>query len=268
MNAPYQFNYTQHGDKEKTALVFLHGFMGRAADWADIVTSFSDEYLCIAVDLPGHGKTVVNGGTENYKMENCAARLIRFMDELKLSKCDLVGYSMGGRLALYLAVHFPERLGKVVIESASPGLKTEQERQVRIAHDEKLAHSLDANPLEQFLTQWYDQPLFASLKKDRERFRKLYESRLDNDKVGLSLSLRMMGSGAQPSLWGELYKVKVPVLLIVGEKDDKFQKIGWEMAAKCKMASLCVISDAGHNVHFDNSEEYIRQVRLFLKEQR
>lgn len=267
MDSPYQFNYTQQGDKEKPVLLFLHGFMGSAAEWSGIVDSFSDEYLSIAVDLPGHGKTIVRGGAENYKMENCAAGLICFMEELKMNKCNLVGYSMGGRLALYLAVHFPDRFGRVVIESASPGLKTKQERQARITHDERLAHRLEADSLEEFLGKWYEQPMFVSLKKDVGRFRKLLEGRLDNDKAGLGLSLRMMGSGAQPSLWEELCKVKVPLLLIVGEKDDKFLKLGREMAAECKTASLNIASNAGHNVHFDNPKEYVNQVRLFLKKQ-
>lgn len=265
MDSPYQFNYTQQGDKEKPALLFLHGFMGSAADWSGIVNSFSNEYLSIAVDLPGHGKTVVMGGAEKYKMENCATGLICLMDELKVNKCSLVGYSMGGRLALYLAVHFPDRFGKVVIESASAGLKTKQERQARVTHDEKLAHRLEADSFEEFLREWYDQPLFASLRKDAGRFRKLLESRLNNDKAGLGLSLRVMGSGSQPSLWEELCKVGVPLLLIVGEKDDKFLKIGREMAAECKTASLSIVSNAGHNVHFDNPEEYVNQVSLFLK---
>jgi len=266
MHAPYQFNYTQQGDKENPALLFLHGFMGSVADWPGIVNSFSDEYLSIAVDLPGHGKTIVRGGAENYKMENCAAGLICLMEELKVNKCNLVGYSMGGRLALYLAVHFPDRFNKVVVESASPGLKTEQERQARIAQDEELACRLEADSLEEFLGKWYEQPMFVSLKKDAGRFRKVLESRLNNDKAGLGLSLRMMGSGAQPSLWEELCKVRVPLLLIVGEKDDKFLKIGRKMAAECKAASLGIVSNAGHNVHFDNLKEYVKQVRLFLKD--
>ena len=266
MDSSCQFKYSQYWDKEKPVLLFLHGFMGGSADWADIAISLSDEYQSIAVDLPGHGKTVVTGGPDAYKMENCAAGLLCLMEELEISKCSLVGYSMGGRLALYLAVRFPEQFSKVVIESASPGLKTKQERQARIVRDEELSQLLKAGPLDQFLAKWYDQPLFATLKKDQVRFKELVKSRLNNDKAGLALSLRMMGCGAQPSLWEEFYKVKSLLFIIAGEKDEKFQKIGRKLAAECKMASLSIVRNAGHNVHFENFEEYVKQVRGFLRD--
>ncbi len=264
MRSPYIFHFTQVGDKSGPAVVFLHGFLGRAQDWGDVISSFSNEFWCLAVDLPGHGKTVVNGSEETYQMENCATGLVNFLDSLDIGKCDIVAYSMGARLALYMAANFPQRFERVVLESASPGLRTEQERQDRRARDNRLGQRLETDPLEQFLKEWYDQPLFASLRKDKGRFSRLLAGRMDNNKAGLATSLRMMGTGIQPSLWDDLHKIKAHLCLIVGEKDDKFRRIAAEMAPKCPKASVCIVEGAGHSVHWEKTEEYVRIVKSFL----
>ena len=268
MSALYSYQSIQVGEKSKPAVLFLHGFLGNAQDWSDVITFFSDEYWCLAVDLPGHGGTVVNGSNENYRMENCANGLVHFLDNLGIDKCNIVAYSMGGRLALYMVINFPDRFDRVVLESASPGLKTERERQDRWVHDDMLAERLEAGSLKQFLKEWYDQPLFATLKQDKKRFAKLLTDRTNNNKggvaTGLATSLRMMGTGVQPSLWDELHKIEARLLLIVGEKDDKFKRIAAEMAPKCPRASISIVKDAGHNTHWEKPEEFANQIKRFL----
>lgn len=272
MSFPYTFHSIQVGDKSNTAVLFLHGFLGSSQDWSDVITSFSNEHWCIAVDLPGHGKTVVNGSEEAYRIENCANGLIRFLDTLRIHKCDVVAYSMGGRLALYMAVNFPHRFERIIIESASPGLKTQKERQERRDQDNKLAERIERGSLDQFVKEWYDQPLFATLKQDRKLFSKLLTNRISNNKsgratgsaTGLATSLRMMGVGVQPSLWDELHKIQARLSLIVGEKDDKFKRIAAEMALKCPGALIYIVQGAGHNVHWEKTEEYTRVVKDFL----
>lgn len=262
--AKYDFHYIQQGDRDNPAILFLHGFLGGSSDWTDVMARLSDKYLCVAVDLPGHGRTAVTGGAACHRMKGCAAGIVDFMDALKPGKWNLAGYSMGGRLAAYLAVCFEERFEKVVIESASPGLKTRHEREKRIAHDMALARLLEAAPLDRFLREWYAQPLFSSLRRDKKRFERLLKSRLDNNKAGLAMSLRMMGAGAQPSLWQRLHEVKVPILLIVGEADDKFQEIGREVVSRCSAASMGVVRNAGHNVHLENLQGYVKEIISFL----
>ncbi len=268
MSSPYTFHSIQAGDKSNPAVFFLHGFLGSAQDWCDVASFISKDYWCISVDLPGHGKTVVNGSEEAYRMENCANGLVDFLDSLNIGKCDIVAYSMGGRLALYMAINFPDRFDRVILESTSPGLKTEQERQERRAHDNMLAERLETGSLKQFLKEWYDQPLFATLKQDKKRFAKLLTNRINNNKgglaTGLATSLRMMGAGVQPSLWGQLHKIQACLLLIVGEKDDKFKRIAAEMAPKCPRASICIVQGTGHNTHWEKPEEYANQVKRFL----
>jgi len=272
MNSPYTFHFIQAGDKSNPPVLFLHGFLGSAQDWCGVTPFISKDYWCISVDLLGHGKTVVNGSEETYRMENCANGLVHFLDSLGIGKCNIVAYSMGGRLALYMAINFPDRFDRVILESTSPGLKTKQERQDRRAHDNILAERLETGSLKQFLKEWYDQPLFAMLKQEQRRFVQLLANRMNNNKsgsatgpaTGLATSLRMMGAGAQPSLWRQLHEIQACLLLIVGEKDDKFKRIAAEMAPKCPRASICIVQGAGHNVHWQKPEEYARTVKGFL----
>ena len=264
MKSPGGFHYIAAGDRERPALLFLHGFLGSSRDWRDIIGKMSDEFFCIAPDLPGHGKTVAGVPDADYRMENCAGRVVELLDALQVRTCRVVAYSMGGRLALYLAVSFPERFERIVLESASPGLKTEQERRMRIAHDRQLAERLRSEPLEEFLAAWYRQPLFDSLRSDKRRFEKLLAGRLDNDPAGLALSLEHIGTGVQPSLWEELSRIRQPLLLIVGEKDSKFVDIAHEMAARLPDATVEIVSGTGHNVHFENADKYTGIIKSFL----
>ena len=98
----YQFHYTLKGKKNKKCIVFLHGFLGSGDDWNEIVTNFTGNFQCLLIDLPGHGNTIVHGDSRNYSIENCSAALIELFDYLNIETCSIVGYSMGGRLALFL----------------------------------------------------------------------------------------------------------------------------------------------------------------------
>jgi len=254
------------GDQSRPPLMLLHGFMGGSDDWTvDIVPTLAPDFFCLAPDLPGHGRTLPESNDE-FRMERCAERVVTLLDERSISRCHLLGYSMGGRLALYLALRHPDRFDRVILESASPGLKTEKERAERIAHDKKLAERLNAESMKRFLELWYSQSLFASFDQSSERFQNLLERRLTNDPVGLSRSLKHMGIGVQPSLWDELDKITAPLLLIVGGRDAKFRAIADNMAVSCPAARVQVIENAGHNVHFEKRDEFIEQVRLFLSE--
>ena len=258
-----QFHYATYGDKEKPPLLFLHGFMGNTDEWEAIVPFLSASFYCIVVDLPGHGLTVAQD-EDDYRMEKCAANLMALLDALNISTCRLVSYSMGGRLAFYLAIFYHERFEKVIIESASPGLQTEHERRARVKHDRKMARQLEALPLNQFLQTWYSQPIFSSIDKASKPYQKMIQTRMKNDSGRLSLSLQLMGTGVQPPLWEMLGQISADVLCIVGEKDAKYIQIAKAAAARCRRAQVKIIADAGHNVHFENRTEYVKQVTLFL----
>ncbi|MBD2242621.1 2-succinyl-6-hydroxy-2,4-cyclohexadiene-1-carboxylate synthase [Nostoc sp. FACHB-888] len=263
----YQFYYSLIGNPDKPPILFLHGFMGNIDEFNEAIKLLSDEFYYLILDLPGHGKTKVLGGDEYYTMANTADALINLLDQLKIAKCFLIGYSMGGRLALYLTLHFPERFHKVVLESASPGLTTELERLERIKLDtqigRKLTRSLGKSDFVTFLSNWYNQPIFGSIKNHPE-YDRMIKSRLQNNPQELDKSLRFMGIGCQPSLWEKLQINKIPLLLLVGEYDKKFISINTEMAQICKFAQLKIISNAGHNIHFENTLAFVENIKDFL----
>ena len=218
MASPFSFGVTQGGKAGRPAILFLHGFFGSRNDWDPIRPQFEDSFHTIAIDLPGHGETTV-ADDSLFRTENCAGGLVQWLDEAEVSRCHVVGYSMGGRLAFYLAITYPERFASLVLESTSPGLKTAEEREARKTHDAELASRLETSELESFVHEWYSQPLFKSLKRDKQSFEKLFYRRLNNDPSGLARSLRYMGTGTQPPLWERLLEIRSPSLLIAGEQD-------------------------------------------------
>ncbi len=267
----YQFGYSLSGRSDRLPILFLHGFMGDRHDFAPITSLLIDQYQCLAIDLPGHGKTRVREEAE-YGMALTAQAIIEALDQLHISQCFLVGYSMGGRLALYLTVHFPEQFIRTVLESASPGLKTEEERRQRVQRDWQLATELETTDFTEFLANWYKQPLFASMKrplagisKRSPRFEQMLEHRRQNQPTELAKSLRHLGTGSQPSLWAELAQNQVPLLLLVGELDQKFVQINREMQVLCSSARLQIMAGCGHNVHFENVQGFVESLRGFFK---
>lgn len=274
----YQFGYSLSGRTDRLPILFLHGFMGDRRDFAPITSLLINQYQCLSIDLPGHGKTRVIEEAE-YGMALTARAIIRALDHLYISQCFLVGYSMGGRLALYLSIYFPERFMGAVLESASPGLKTEEERKQRVQRDWQLATELEMTDFSEFLTNWYEQPLFASMKRalrdprkgllanslDSPIFAQMLERRQQNQPTELAKSLRNLGTGSQPSLWAELVQNQVPLLLLVGELDQKFVQINREMTAHCPSAQLQIMAECGHNVHFENVQGFVESIRSFFR---
>ncbi|NEP45050.1 MAG: 2-succinyl-6-hydroxy-2,4-cyclohexadiene-1-carboxylate synthase [Okeania sp. SIO2H7] len=233
--------------------------MGNSSDFIDVIPLLSIKFYCLTVDLPGHGKTQINGDEKNYTMPNTARELINLLDSLGINKCYLFGYSMGGRLALYLTVNFPQRFEKVILESASPGLKTEKERSLRISSDFQLANKLETTDFKEFLLNWYQLPLFQSLSQ-HPNFDKMLQSRLQNNPSELAKSLRNMGTGNQPSLWEKLPEVQIPILLLVGEKDKKFVEINSEMASLLPRAKMEIIPNSGHNIHLESPQTIVKKI--------
>jgi 2-succinyl-6-hydroxy-2,4-cyclohexadiene-1-carboxylate synthase len=250
---PYCFHYQTAGCSNSPAILFLHGFMGDCREFEGAIAHLSNHYHCLTVDLPGHGKTQV-ATDEAYSIQNTAHGLIQFLRALRIQSCFLVGYSMGGRLALYLTLHFPHIFIKTVLESASPGLKTAAEQNQRIQRDLTLAKNLETN-FPAFLEKWYEQPLFHSLQR-HPNFEKLLKQRSQNCPRQLAKSLRYLSTGYQPSLWQQIQQNTVPISLLVGELDPKFVRINTEMAQLGKLMQFNLVKQCGHNIHFENADVF------------
>ncbi|MEW6050647.1 MAG: 2-succinyl-6-hydroxy-2,4-cyclohexadiene-1-carboxylate synthase [Candidatus Zixiibacteriota bacterium] len=267
MTGAYDWSFHISPDMDRKTVLFLHGFMGCQEDWKDVNDSLRDTFRVMAVDLPGHGLTHAVGADASYGMAETARALTELLDSQQVNKCHLVGYSMGGRLALYLAVTYPDRFDYVVLESASPGLEAQSARTERVKLDDELARKLETVPFDRFLDDWYTQPLFATLKR-HPRFQELLRRRAQNRPDELAKSLRQMGTGTQPSLWESLKNLRRSALFLAGSEDIKFREIALQMASRCPAGRVAIIENAGHTVHFEQPELYIQTVRSFFSESR
>ena len=263
-NKDYKFNYVFVGHREKPVILFLHGFMGSWQDFQEIANLVSDRFCCLLIDLPGHGKTEVKSD-RNYQMPEVAIAIITLLDRLNIQQCYLVGYSMGGRLALYLAIFFPQYFIKAVLESASPGLERQSERDKRIKQDLEVAKKLKSQSLNLFLQQWYSNPLF-SLFVEHPNYQKAIALKLNNNPQRLAISLHCMGLGMQPSLWKYLRYVQFPILLIVGELDHKFIAINQRMSFSSPQFKTEIVKNTDHNVHFEHSSKFAHLLADFLQD--
>ncbi len=226
--------------------------------------SLESEIRCVAVDLPGHGASV-RLPQESYTLEGAAKSIIGLLDELQIDQTALVGYSMGGRLALYLALHNPERFAGLLLESASPGLEKEEDRAARRAADEVKARRLETEDFGEFLQDWYRQPLFESLAWDEKLLQETIQARKNNDPLELAKSLRGMGTGVQPSLWRKLPELRVRALAVTGELDEKFVALAERMTEINPQIRGVVVSGAGHNVRVEKPEPYLASLKQFLQ---
>ncbi|VXD21128.1 Alpha/beta hydrolase fold protein [Planktothrix serta PCC 8927] len=261
----YQFYYTLNGNINQPLILFLHGFLGNSQDFNTRISPLFPQFCCLTIDLPGHGQTQVLGEDSYYTMSETATALIEVLDSLKISPCYLMGYSMGGRLGLYLTLHFPQYFKKVILESTSPGLKTESERLQRLISDTQKAEQLKTLDFPTFLEQWYHQPLFQTLKNHPE-FQQIFAHRLKNNPLELSKSLRYLGTGNQPSLWEKLSPNQIPLLLLVGEFDHKFKQINQEIKTLCSVSQLQIIPHCGHNILIENPQAWINVIIKFLSQ--
>ncbi|RWR05925.1 2-succinyl-6-hydroxy-2,4-cyclohexadiene-1-carboxylate synthase [Siminovitchia fortis] len=256
------------GKEESPAVILLHGFTGDHTTWNSLTNALKDFFQVVAIDLLGHGKTDSPEQPERYVMENAAKDIVSIMDQLKIDKAHLLGYSMGGRLALGTSILFPERFETLMLESASPGLKTEQEKIARIQSDESLAAGILEQGVESFVNYWENIPLFQTQKRLPSAIRdQIRTQRLQNDPIGLANSLIGFGTGRQLSWWDKLQELDIPVLLMCGKQDEKFCKIAAEMNRLFPKAKIMEFNDAGHAIHVEEPKKFDTIVKEFLIEQ-
>ena len=247
-------------------LLCLHGFTGNRDTWDFLIPLLQDRYSLIMVDIIGHGETMAPDNFERYGMERVVKDLKHILDELKLPKTHILGYSMGGRLALAFSCLYPEYVHSLILESASPGLETEGEREIRRNNDAKLAKRILENGMEAFVDQWENIPLFETQKElPSDKQATIRQQRLGNTPSGLSNSLLGMGTGSQPSYWEELEDMDFPVLLVTGELDPKFCHIAEMMQNRLKNVDWKKINGVGHAIHVEDGQKFGKIISGFLK---
>lgn len=246
-------------------LLLLHGFTGNGRNWWPHLPAWAAVFTVITADLLGHGATAVPPAPQRYHMEKAAADLVAIIEQITCPPVHLLGYSMGGRLALYLAHRYPHHVNKLILESASPGLKTAAERVERQQRDDALADFIEHEGVVAFVKRWEQLPLWESQKQVETAVRQtLRQQRLQNNPTGLAHSLRGMGTGVQPSLWPHLAQITTPTLLLCGELDSKFVAINQEMVTDMPQAQLAIVPQAGHTVHLERPLLFQQQCYHFL----
>jgi 2-succinyl-6-hydroxy-2,4-cyclohexadiene-1-carboxylate synthase len=262
---PLHASLDEKHESERHPLVMLHGFTGSSSSWKGFAENWKAHSVGAAIDIVGHGRTDSPDNLMRYDIESAAEDLNLLLDQAGIEKTDLLGYSMGGRLAITFAVKYPERVRKLILESTSPGLETEKERKARRISDEKLAQQILLNGVEEFVEYWENIPLFESQKGLPKDVRmQIRAERLAHSPKGLANSLRGMGTGAQVSWWDELSGLDMPVLLITGSLDEKFCRIGKKMLDKLKDGYHITVDHAGHAIHVEKPEKFGTIVSGFL----
>ncbi|MDI3340690.1 MAG: 2-succinyl-6-hydroxy-2,4-cyclohexadiene-1-carboxylate synthase [Sphaerobacter sp.] len=246
-------------------LLLLHGFTGSAATWAPLLPALQRHVTTVAPDLIGHGHSDAPADPARYAMDRCVADLVALLDALAIERTAVLGYSMGGRVALHLALAAPERVTALVLEGASPGIADPAERAARAASDAALAEQIEREGLASFVDAWERLPLFATQQRLPAATRaRLRAQRLAHTPRGLANSLRGMGAGVMPPVHDRLGEIQVPALLIAGELDGKYRALCQTMAAAMPRATAAIIPDAGHAAHLEQPAAFTQAVLAFL----
>jgi 2-succinyl-6-hydroxy-2,4-cyclohexadiene-1-carboxylate synthase len=248
-------------------LVLLHGFTGSGRSWQPLIPELATRHRVIAIDLPGHGRSGAPADQARIAFSQVIDDLAAVARELGIDRAAWAGYSMGGRVALALAIEHPSLVSALILESASPGLADPAGRTERRLHDEALAASIERDGVPRFVAQWERLPLWASLAALPEEARSLQRDiRLNNSPCGLAGSLRGMGTGSQPSYWERLPGLERPVLLLAGQHDTRFAHIATEMNAALPNAHLEIVPNAGHAIHLEQPRHYLTLATQFMDE--
>ncbi len=246
-------------------LILLHGFLGAAASWRGIVEGLAKRRRVVAIDLPGHGGTDLGRRPEDHDLAACSRVITAVRRHLGIDAYDLWGYSMGGRVALVHALEAGDGLGRLVLESATPGIEDAAQRAARLREDEERAAALERDGIEAFVDDWQRLPLFASQASvAADRLAHQRALRLATRAGGAALSLRAMGTGTMGDRAPELASLALPVLLLTGSLDARFTATAKRMQQLLPRARHRTIEGAGHNVHLEAPDAAVAAVGEFL----
>ena len=235
-------------------LALLHGFTQTGRSWAPLLPALEQHFEVLRPDLPGHGS--------RSQVRADLWETARLVGE-ECGRAAYLGYSLGGRVALHLALDQPALVDRLVLVSATAGIEDRRERAARRESAEALARSLEAEGVDAFLERWLAQPLLAGLPVDAAGV----QARRENTAEGLAASLRMLGTGVQEPLWQRLHELRMPVLVVAGERDEKFSELALHLGGWIgEHAALALVPGAGHACHLEQSEAFLEVVLPFLEE--
>ena len=242
---------------EGPPVTLLHGFTQSGRSWRELISRMPEGWKWIVPDLRGHGGTQTPRGAA-CSMDACTADLEALWDHLGVERTHLVGYSMGGRLALHVAARRPERVLSLLTIGAHAGLE-EDARAGRRQGDEGLAERIERDGVEAFVNYWGSLPLFAGLERRGPAYvSEVRAERLQNHAAGLACSLRGMGAGVMEPLWDELAGATFPCTFVAGQLDHGYVASARRLAATVRNGRAEVVLRAGHPVHQERPDAFAR----------
>jgi 2-succinyl-6-hydroxy-2,4-cyclohexadiene-1-carboxylate synthase len=221
-------------------LLLLHGFGGTHRAYDAVIAALpAERYRPLAPDLPGHG---ASGHRRPVDFATCLADLVA----LAPARFVLCGYSLGGRVALHLALAQPDRVARLVLVSTTAGIEDPAARALRRRDDEALADRIEREPVAAFVRRWRDQALFAA-EPDAVRAAASADQ-LRNTTTGLAAALRGLGTGTMEPVWDRLDELRMPATVLVGERDEKFVSLGRRLAERLPAATIEIVPGVGHGI--------------------
>jgi 2-succinyl-6-hydroxy-2,4-cyclohexadiene-1-carboxylate synthase len=228
------------------SVVLLHGFGGTGRAWEGTAAALRREgYRALAPDLPGHG--AASDFELPITFDACVRKVLADAPERFL----LGGYSLGGRVALHIALSAPDRVSRLVLVSSTAGIEDAAEREARRLADNRLADELERMPFEDFIERWRTQPLFADEPPEVGRLAR--EDQRRNRPEALAEVLRGIGTGEMEPVWDRLAGLHMPVSVVVGDRDAKFGALGRRLAAAVPRGRLFTLA-GGHNLPLENPD--------------
>ncbi len=257
------YHCTLHqADRKLSTLLMLHGFMGTGEVFEPLIDGLSGFCNPLTLDLIGHGKTETPDNPGLFTAERQTRQIKSILDRLQFEPLYLFGYSMGGRLAFQLAARYPGLFAGAIIESSHCGLASKKDRAERTRTDEKRARQIENN-FPAFLSEWQNLALFAHTPVDARR---RYASIMNRQKPErLSASLKGFGAGVMPYVCKKIRSSRLSLHLIAGERDEKYVKRMSEISENHAKSRLTIVKNAGHRVHTDRPDEWLRIVKDFIQ---
>ncbi len=252
--------YATYGQRNLPALILLHGFLGSKEDWNRIVGLLRSHFFIVTVDLPGHGASEGLELRGDSAFTRITRQISQILIELELDSFGMLGYSLGGRIAIHYALHNPDRVQNLILEGAHPGLSNPLEKASRLTSDLNWSRRFSNESLPAVLQDWYQQPVFKDLTETERSDLVMIRSRQDGEQ--LSRVLEHCSLSQQPDYSSQLALQPFPVHYLFGERDTKFRLVGQYLHAHGCVTNLHEISDAGHNIHREQPQKVAELIKF------
>ncbi|MCK5818169.1 MAG: 2-succinyl-6-hydroxy-2,4-cyclohexadiene-1-carboxylate synthase [Psychromonas sp.] len=252
----------QVGSPTNPTVVFLHGFLGNSNDWNTVIEPLKNFFYCILIDLPGHGKSAHIDIHINNGFTQCHQLITQCLDNLNVHSFHLIGYSLGGRIALdHTRTQTSKNILSLTLESSHIGLISQDEKKQRAINDQKWANKFTFNSIEETLNEWYKQDVFEDLNPLQKKI--LITEKLNNSGACLANALMAASLSEQQYALPFLLKSHLPILYLFGENDQKFKAISQHFI-DIKNIEIHSFQGVGHNIHHAEPQQYSQIMNTFL----